>query len=56
MSYPQLQQQLARDLNCLKDPDRFKRKSGLDALQRELFTKVSASPHAQQFAVKKLLH
>jgi hypothetical protein len=28
---------LARDLNNLRDPDRFKRKAGLDALSRELF-------------------
>jgi len=35
-----LLQVLARDFNFLKDADRFKRKSGLDALQRELFTKV----------------
>jgi hypothetical protein len=36
---------LARDINCLRDQDRFKRRAGLDALQRELFTKVrGASP------------
>jgi hypothetical protein len=34
---------LAREINCLRDSDRHKRRSGLDALQRELFTKVSAT-------------
>lgn len=28
---------LARDINCLTDPDRFKRKRAIDTLQRELF-------------------
>ena len=28
---------LARDVNCLRDPDRFKRRAGLDALVRALF-------------------
>jgi hypothetical protein len=30
-------QRLARDINCLTDPDRFKRKRALDTLSRELF-------------------
>ena len=33
---------LARDLNFLKDTDRFKRKRGLDAIARELYAEVSA--------------
>ena len=32
-----LQQKLARDINCLSDADRFKRKRGIDALTKELF-------------------
>lgn len=28
---------LARDVNCLRDGDRFKRKRGVDTLARELF-------------------
>lgn len=28
---------LARDVNCMADPDRFKRKRALDTLSKELF-------------------
>ena len=35
-----LRQRLARDVNCLIDPDRMKRRRGLKALERTLLGKV----------------